>query len=197
MDDPSELADPRKDGMVIIRDKVLATFQADLERLQREPWLDTLIKCECVKITCDDIAKRLTDMLSVTSTELGNVLRKLRLAYMQTFEQMTISWQQLRSTFVEYESELLRNRETLSHLQDRLDGKDEGVRLEMQHEIERLTEEFNLERQMSADQLAESEFKIEQMSETLVSLNGIFKNMQNDGTTVRMSDLTAKCKRLE
>jgi hypothetical protein len=197
MDDPSELADPRKDGMVIIRDQVLAGFNASLEHLQREPWLDTLIKCECVKITCDDIAKKLTDMLSVTSTELGNVLRKLRLAYMQTFEQMRASWQQLRGTFVEYEAELLHDRQRLRHLQDRLDGKDEGVRAEMLAEIDRMTEEFNRERLEAAEALADRDFKMEQMSETLVSLNGIFKNMQNDGTTVRMSDLTAKCKRLE
>ena len=65
MDDPSELADP-KDGMVIIRDRSRA-FGADIERLQREPWLDTLIKWKSVKITCDDIAKKLTDMLSVIS----------------------------------------------------------------------------------------------------------------------------------
>ena len=35
------------------------------------------------------------------------------------------------------------------------------------------------------------------MGATLVSLNGIFKNMQNDGTTVRMADLNTKCEQLE
>ena len=38
---------------------------------------------------------------------------------------------------------------------------------------------------------------MEQMGETLNSLNGIFKNMQSDGTTVRVADLDAKCDRLE
>ena len=197
MDDPSELADPRKDGMVIIRDQVLAAFGADIERLQREPWLDTLIKCECVKITCDDIAKKLTDMLSVTSTELGNVLRKLRIAYQQAFDQMRASWQQLRSTFVEYETELLSDRQTMRLLQDRLSGHEDGVRAEMQEEIDRMTSSFNAERLASKEALDESEFKMAQMGETLESLNDIFKNMQNDGQTVRISDLTSKCQRLE
>ena len=159
MDDPSELADPRKDGMVIIRDQVLAAFGADIERLQREPWLDTLIKCECVKITCDDVAKKLTDMLSVSSTELGNVLRKLRVAYQQAFDQMRASWQELRSTFVEYESELLSDRHTMRQLQDRLSGHEDGVRAEMQDKIDQMTSSFNAERQASKEALEESEFR--------------------------------------
>ena len=73
VDDPSDLADSRKDGVIIVRNQLLKDFGADMNSLTKEPWLDMLIKCDCVKVTCDDIAKKLTDMLSVSSVELGNV----------------------------------------------------------------------------------------------------------------------------
>eukprot|EP00596_Hydrurales_sp_CCMP1899_P001403 CAMPEP_0119048524 /NCGR_PEP_ID=MMETSP1177-20130426/59373_1 /TAXON_ID=2985 /ORGANISM="Ochromonas sp, Strain CCMP1899" /LENGTH=101 /DNA_ID=CAMNT_0007024525 /DNA_START=15 /DNA_END=317 /DNA_ORIENTATION=+ len=38
---------------------------------------------------------------------------------------------------------------------------------------------------------------MEQMSETLRSLNGIFKAMQSDGSAARTSDLLSMCQRLE
>ena len=197
IDDPNELADPRKDGMIIIRDKLLREFGADYERLKREPWLDMLIKCECIKITCDDVGKKLVDMLSVSSVELGNVLRKLRLTYMQSFEQMRVSWQLLRATFVEYENELFTDREKLNRLAYEVDNKEASVREIMNVEIAELTAQFEAEKAENVRALNESEFKMEQMGETLVSLNGIFKNMQMDGTTVRMSDLNDKINRLE
>ena len=197
IEDPAELADPRKDGMIIIRDKLLTEFGADIARLQREPWLDMLIKCECVKITCDDVGKKLIDMLSVSSVELGNVLRKLRLAYMQSFDQMRMSWQVLRATFVEYENDLFTNREVLRDLRVELANKEELLRAEMSVEMTKMSTDFEREKYENKDALEEAEFKMEQMGQTLVSLNGIFKNMQNDGTTVRMADLNTKCGQLE
>eukprot|EP00605_Chrysophyceae_sp_TOSAG23-4_P002197 GSChrysophyteH1.ASY1.ANO1.2427.1 assembled CDS len=197
IEDPNELADPRKDGMIIIRDKLLQEFGADLDRLTREPWLDQLIKCECIKISCDDVAKKLVDMLSVSSVQLGNVLRNLRLAYMQSFDQMRVSWQCLRATFVEYEEELFMNREQLQRLSYEVENKEADLRREMDVEIREMTASFEEEKQLHLDALNESEFKMGQMAETLQSLNGIFKNMQSDGSTVRVADLDAKCDRLE
>jgi len=197
IEDPRELADPRKDGMIIIRDKLLKEFGADIDRLKREPWLDVLIKCECIKISCDDVGKKLIDMLSVSSVELGNVLRKLRLAYMQSFEQMRVSWQVLRATFIEYENELLNDREKLNRLAYEVENKEGALREQMGFEISTITEQFQAEKAELQDALNASEFKQEQMGETLLSLNGIFKNMQADGSTVRLADLKTKCDRLE
>jgi hypothetical protein len=53
-------------------------FGVTLSQLDDSPWLDKLIKCECLRDVCDHVATVLNDMLSVTSSELGSVLRKLR-----------------------------------------------------------------------------------------------------------------------
>jgi hypothetical protein len=73
-----ELYQPHKDAMLFIRDHMLEGFGVTLSQLDKEPWLDKLIKCECLRDVCDHVASVLNDMLSVTSSELGSVLRKLR-----------------------------------------------------------------------------------------------------------------------
>lgn len=56
---------------------------------------------------------------------------------------------------------------------------------------------YGAERDADRAALQASEYKMEQMAETLQSLNGIFKNMQTDGTVTRAADMTSKCLRLE
>ena len=86
--DTGDLYQPHKDAMLLIRDHMLENFDVTLQELPSEPWLDRLIKCECLKDVCDHVASVLNDMLSVTSSELGSVLRKLRYTYKQSFEQI-------------------------------------------------------------------------------------------------------------
>lgn len=193
----TDLYDPHKDTVAIIRNKLLAEFKADFDALQQEPWLDRLIKCECIKITCDDIAIKLVDMVSVSSTELGHVLRKLRVSYKQTFDQMRQSWHMLRSAWMQNDQELRNSKEALSSAVHELNTKEVTLRLSMDSEIDAITIRTNQERAQDRAALSASEYKMEQMAETLQSLNGIFKNMQTDGTVTRAADMTSKCQRLE
>lgn len=193
----SDLYDPHRDTVTIIRDRLLQEFRADMDTLQREPWLDRLIKCECIKITCDDIAVKLVDMLAVSSTELGHVLRKLRLSYKQSFDQMRQSWQMLRGAYLDDQHALRAARADLDRSLGDLGSKESQFRALSDARIADLSAQFGIERDRDQAALAASEYKMEQMAETLQSLNGIFKTMQADGTVTRAADMTSKCLRLE
>jgi hypothetical protein len=97
---------PDRDAIMFCRDKIIKSLQITTDELLKEEWTDKLIRCECLKETCDDVSKQLCDMLSVSSAELGNVLRKLRYTYIQSFEQMRISWEYLRTEYLTNKGEL-------------------------------------------------------------------------------------------
>ena len=80
---------PYKESLILLREQILTDLDVvDKTSLNSEPWLETYIKCACLKGVCDDSATKFADMLSVSSGQLGSILRKLRLTYMQAFEQM-------------------------------------------------------------------------------------------------------------
>lgn len=197
VDNPSDLADSRKDGVIIVRNQLLDDFGADMSALEKEPWLDTLIKCQCVKVTCDDVAKKLTNMLNVSSVELGNVLKKLRLAYTQSFDQMRESWLGLRGIFLDYEEQLNYNRKEFLRISAEIGDKEDTVRDEMQMKINELTQTFNDEKRNLTEALEERDEKINTMGTTLNSLNGIFKTMQNDSTALKAQDTAMEVQRLQ
>lgn len=188
---------PHRDAMAIVKDRVFREFDIDDEIISREPWLEKLLKCEYLTVTCDEVAIKLTDMLSVGSTEFGNVLRKLRLTYKQSFQQMRLSWQILREEYHIRDTDLTFAKEKISHLENQLLTKENDVKYNFDIEISNLKEEFKHEKEADRKILAESEFKQDQMAETLRSLNGIFKTMQTDGGATKMADLISKCQRLE
>lgn len=188
---------PHRDEMMIIRDSIHKEFNILNSDVSKEPWIDKLIQCESLRSTCDDVASKLTDMLSVNSSELGNVLRKLRMTYKQTFEQMRKSWRSLREIYLENEKELTKGRQSISSLQDDLRAKDRQIRNQIDKEIADITRQYDSERMCDKELIAQTEFKMDQMSETLRSLNGIFKTMQTDSSSLRGFDLSSKCQRLE
>jgi chromosome segregation ATPase len=136
-------------------------------------------------------------MLSVTSTELGVVLRKLRATYKQSFEQINISWKELRTSYLYKSKALVESNEIIDKLKIELNHKENQIRDEFDEEIVRLNVEFVAEKNRDKDILKQTELKMEQMSDTLKYLNGIFKAMQSDASTTKTADLLAKSHRLE
>ena len=148
--DSGDLYQPHKDSMLLIRDHMLEDFNVPLHELAREPWLDRLIKCECLKDVCDHVASVLNDMLSVTSSELGSVLRKLRYTYKQSFEQINISTRQLFGGYMDSREELDRCCQELSEVKAELDRKEEDMMKIVSLEVSKVTTAF--EKQMTIDQ---------------------------------------------
>ena len=98
---------PYQESLVLLREQILMELDVqDKSALKSEPWLETYIKCASLKGVCDESAAKFSDMLSVSSGQLGNILRKLRLTYIQAFEQMHFSWKSLRKAFLMDRQEL-------------------------------------------------------------------------------------------
>jgi len=64
-------------------------------------------------------------------------------------------------------------------------------------EIEELKKHYEKQRSADRELQHQTEFHVEQMSETLKNLNGIFKTMQSDVDAARAADTVARCNRLE
>jgi len=114
------LYQPHKDKVVLLKNKLLNELKADEKKYADEPWLDKMVKCECLNEICDQVASRLVDMLAVSSSEMGGVLRTLRSTYKQSAEEMRSSWKELHLKYSEIESELAVNTEQLLALKLRL-----------------------------------------------------------------------------
>ena len=103
-----ELYQPHKDALILTKDHILKEFDMDESKFINEvEWMDKLVKCESLKQVCDGVASQLVDMVSVTSTGLGNVLRKLKYTYKQSFDQMKLSWVALHNSYNENTLELV------------------------------------------------------------------------------------------
>jgi len=188
---------PHRESMMVERGRMLAEFGADASTLYMEPWLDSFIKCECLKTMCDEVASKFADMLAVNSVQLGSVLRKLRLTYRQSFEQMHVSWKDLRQSYLDTSGNLHDSSNVIAKLRHDLESKEVEMNKHFDNEVLRLNAEFNAEKSRDQEKITQTEFKMEQMSDTLKYLNGIFRTMQSDGATVKTVDLQAKCYRLE
>lgn len=162
-----DLYQPHKDAMLIIRDQMLHDFGLNTDSLMSEAWLEKLIKCECLRSVCDHVASVLNDMLSVSSTELGSVLRKLRFTYKQSFEQMHFSSRQLHGFYLDTRRALEDCSHQLSALRDELRSKDDQMRMIVESEVEKVRGEFESQRALDGDTIAQTEHQMEQMSETL------------------------------
>jgi hypothetical protein len=187
---------PQKENMMLTRERMLGEMNATVEDLEHEPWLDSYVKCECLKLMCDEVSSRFADMLGVNSTELGSVARKLRLTYKQSFEQMAISWKSIRKQFIANESELENMKKQLTSLQRRLDNKENEISAKFDEEVIRISREYQEEKERDKEKLAQAETKMDQMADTLKYLNGIFRAMQNDTATLKTSDLHTLASRL-
>lgn len=192
---------PSKENMIMLRNKMLSEFnskdQTSSNALQNEPWLDNYIKSECLKTMCEEVASKLSDMLSISSIELGNVMRKLKATYKESFDHGNASWRQLRSTYLEDKKLVNSNMITIKRLQSDLANKENELNRRFEMDLARVTKQFQDEKERDAEQLKQAEFKMDQMGETLKYLNGLFKTMQGDTSTHKSGDIASKCLRLE
>ncbi len=53
---------PHKEAMSLARERMLAELNPPHDE-GNEPWLNTFIKCECLKITCDEISAKVINLL--------------------------------------------------------------------------------------------------------------------------------------
>lgn len=192
-----DLYQPHKDAIILIRDSMLDDFGVGLNGLAQEQWLDKLIKCECLRTVCDHVASVLNDMLSVSSSELGSVLRKLRFTYKQAFDQMHVSARQLHYFYVDTRRELEGCRKELAAVRQQLSAKDDEMHRNIDREVSLVRSDFMAQREADQDTVAQTEHQMAQMAETLRSLNGIFKAMQADGSAARTADLVNRAQKLE
>lgn len=103
--------EPHRENMLITREKMLKEFNSSSADLGHEPWLETYVQCECLKVLCDEISMKFSDMLGVSSSELGSISRKLRLTYSQCFQQMMLSWKALRESYLAGKEESSKDRQ--------------------------------------------------------------------------------------
>jgi len=201
IDDVKDFSDyafqPHRESMMVTRKRMLSDFGVDPSTLHLEPWLNSFIKCECLNTMCDEVSAKFADMLAVSSIELGNVLRKLRLTYGQSFEQMHQSWKDLRQSYLNIDTELSDCKERIKKLTSDLTHKERNMREHFEVELKQLSAEFNAEKLRDQEKIAQTEFKMDQMSDTLKYLNGIFRTMQTDGNAIKAADLQTKCYSLE
>lgn len=188
---------PTKENMQMTKERMLTDFGASIYDIEKEPWLESYIRCECLKSMCDEVSSKFSDMLGVNSNELGNVARKLRLTYKQSFEQMALSWKALRKEFLHNGDELQGLKSQVKKLQHELAHKEDEISKRFDNELIRLNGEFNAERDRDKEKLLQAEFKMDQMADTLKYLNGIFRTMQGDGSSMKNADLQSLCARLD
>ena len=188
---------PHREKMMLVRNRVLGELGIRPEDAHKEPWIESVVKSECLKDLCDDIGLRLTDMLSVSSAELGNVLRKLRYTYDQSFLQVLSSWKDVRLNYVTVDSELCDTQELVRSLREQLDERDFNIREQIDSEVEEIRKDFEYERQKDKEKIRMHEQQMDQMNTTLKNLNAIFKTMQSDVDAARSADTFARCSRLE
>ncbi len=189
--------DPHRDAVALIRDRMMKEFVSDVRLLPNEPWLGDLIKCECLREVCDEAARRLTDMLAVTTTEFGNVMRTLRATYRQSFQQMRLSWEKLRSKHMQLESELQSSKNTVERLQGALEIREQDIRQKIDAEVFEMRNMYEKERAKDREHVTKVEHQMSEMAVTLRDLNALFKTMQGDADTAIASDTMARCRRLE
>eukprot|EP00602_Paraphysomonas_sp_CaronLab_P013589 CAMPEP_0185040590 /NCGR_PEP_ID=MMETSP1103-20130426/38819_1 /TAXON_ID=36769 /ORGANISM="Paraphysomonas bandaiensis, Strain Caron Lab Isolate" /LENGTH=1588 /DNA_ID=CAMNT_0027579955 /DNA_START=83 /DNA_END=4849 /DNA_ORIENTATION=- len=188
---------PHKEKMMLVQNRILDELKVDPANAYQEPWLDSVVKSECLKDLCDEVGLRLTDMLSVSSAELGNVLRKLRYTYDQSFLQLLESWKEVRAKYVEVERELQETQVQVRSLHDRIDQRDFDIREQIELEVEEIKKDFEYEREQDKEKIRMHEQQMDQMNSTLKNLNAIFKTMQSDVDAARSADTFARCSRLE
>ena len=153
--DTGDLYQPHKDAILLIRDHMLQDFNVTLQELPHEQWLDRLIKCESLKDVCDHVASVLNDMLSVTSSELGSVLRKLRYTYKQSLEQMNVSTRQLFGGYMDSRRALDQCVDELSAAKNELARKEEGTLRLLEQELLKVTTAYESQQALDKETISQ------------------------------------------
>jgi hypothetical protein len=180
-----------------VKNRILSDFDVNEDNFENEPWFETIIKSECLKDSCDEVAHKMSDMLSVSSSELGSVMRKLKYTYQQSFQQMMIGWKNLRLKYLETLGDLNENRRFVEELNVKMLEKEYDIRERIDAKVGDVKKQFQAEREKDREKITQSEYQLEQMSATLKNLNAIFKTMQSDVDAAKSADTLARCNRLE
>jgi hypothetical protein len=195
--DDDAVYQPHKEKVMLIRNRMFLELGIDREKAELEPWLESIVKSECLKDLCDDVSSKLTDMLSVSSAELGNVLRKLRYTYDQSFLQVVSSWKELQTRYCDVQEGLINANVLVEELNMKSQENDVDIREQIDSEVEKMKKEFDVVQKNDKEKIIQLEQQIDQMSGTLKNLNAIFKTMQSDVDAARSADTFARCSRLE
>ena len=195
--DDDTVYQPHKEKVMLIRNRIFLELGIEKEKAEKEPWLESIVKSECLKDLCDDVSSKLTDMLSVSSAELGNVLRKLRYTYDQSFLQVVNSWKELQAKYCNVEDGLRRANSQVQELNIKSQENDVDIRDQIDSEVDIMKREFEEVQRNDKEKIQQLEQQMDQMSGTLKNLNAIFKTMQSDVDAARSADTFARCSRLE
>ena len=195
--DDDNVYQPHKEKVMLIRNRIFMELGIDKDKAMNEKWLENIVKSECLKDLCDNVCSKLTDMLSVSSAELGNVLRKLRYTYDQCFLQAISSWKDLQMKYSDVESSLQQANSKVNELYSKSQENDIDIREQIDAEVSNIRREFDEVHQNDKEKIQQLELQIDQMSGTLKNLNAIFKTMQSDVDAARSADTFARCSRLE
>jgi hypothetical protein len=195
--DDDAVHQPHREKVMLIRNRIFLELGIERGNAKQEPWLESIVKSECLKDLCDDVSSKLTDMLSVSSAELGNVLRKLRYTYDQSFLQVVSSWKELQTKYCVVEDGLRLANSQVQELMLKSQENDIDIRDQINSEVDIIKTEYDEVRRSDKEKIQQLEQQIDQMSGTLKNLNAIFKTMQSDVDAARSADTFARCSRLE
>lgn len=188
---------PHKEKVMLIRNRIFFELGIEKDKAEQEPWLESIVKSECLKDLCDEISAKLTDMLSVSSAELGNVLRKLRYTYDQSFLQAVGSWKELQIKYCDMKQGLQNSMAQVRELNSKSQKNEIDIRDQINAEVEIMKKEYDEIQNTDKEKIQQLEQQVDQMSGTLKNLNAIFKTMQSDVDAARSADTFARCSRLE
>jgi hypothetical protein len=195
---------PYKDMILAIRNKNLDKFNLTYNQLSDEPWLDSLIRTECMTTACDETSEKIVGMLSVMSTELGNTLRKVKNTYRKAFEELTGSWEILRNNYQRCDQQLAEKNRLVERLEREIQVCGQSMQTQHEDELKDQEKQYDIEKKLLEGTIQSQQGKIDQLSESLRSLNNLLKTMQVSTTSAGMmlnnehiDDIKEKCRRLE
>jgi hypothetical protein len=187
---------PQSTGVRIVKEKLIKAFGLNNEQFEAMPWMNDLMKCECLRELCEDSAGQLADMVSISSGGLGQVMRRVKSVYEQTIDQMKIGWVTLFRAFEKDENTIVDMTQRIHKLEGSLQTQEQDVSDKLEYKLLDLKKFYEDQRAEDLERLRATEFQLEQTQQTLTSLNGIFKAMQSDSASVNTNDLIVKSERL-
>jgi hypothetical protein len=195
--DLRDLHEPLKDSVMLLRARLLTKLDTTDDEVFREKWVLLKVQSELHASVCEEMAAKLCAMMSVTSSELGNSMRRLKQAYSSCLEEMRQSWAEMKRLHVDNEQELSVLRSRLNNYSDDIRERETLIRRRMESKMHEMERQFLSEQDKDAQKLRDAEAQVAATGESLKALNGIFKTMQQDEGVIKVADLQLKCTRFE
>ncbi|EQC31055.1 hypothetical protein SDRG_11241 [Saprolegnia diclina VS20] len=136
-------------------------------------------------------------MLMVSFLEQGTLLRKVRIQYAMTYANLeTLLGESLvvKARAVQAEADMRAKLESLGHEHTAAIA---ALRFDYEHALEALRGEMEHERGEADRKVQDARDQVAKMSETMKTLNGIFKQMREDSDKVRAMELKEANQKLE